>query len=269
MKKILLLLLLLPCLTACEDESDASPVAVYSDFLGKTVLYSNSICEIKIEANSNVGALQKLTVSSFDPERGYVSILDSTISGKSMKCTYYYTVPQLKNDSTVVKLTISAKNTEGDERSLVYSYLNVQRDYPLEETSGITLYSIETDAHPNGFCLSDLRPLMVSLADSAKIDIYTYVDPEDQTVLSREWRTNTDIYFARVNTFDYAGATQKSVTETFAASIGNPRINGLKNDDIILVGRGNQAVGAIKIIQVFDEEGSENDRYLINIKKIR
>lgn len=169
-------------------------------------------------------------------------------------------------------MTISVTNTEGDESNFIYSYLIVQRDYQLEETSGITLYSMETDEHPNGLCLENLRPLMISLADSASIDIYTHMDDQDPSTLAREWRTNTDIYFARVNTFDYAGATQKSVTETFASSIGNPRIKDLKNDDIILVGRGNRAIGAIKIIQVFDEQGSENrplPDYIKRISRIR
>lgn len=260
---------MLPCFTACDDEDDASPVTLFTDFIRTGTLYSNSMYEINLEANSIKGHLSTIDISTFDSERGVVAVWDSTLNGTSFKHTYYYKAPQLKNDSTVIKMTISVTNTEGDESNFIYSYLIVQRDYQLEETSGITLYSMETDEHPNGLCLENLRPLMVSLADSASIDIYTHMDDQDPSTLAREWRTNTDIYFARVNTFDYAGATQKSVTETFASSIGNPRIKDLKNDDIILVGRGNRAIGAIKIIQVFDEQGSENDRYLINIKRIK
>ena len=45
---------------------------------------------------------------------------------------------------------------------------------------------------------------MTSLTDSAKIDLYAYVDEGNSELMTREWRTNTDVFFTRNNNFNYS-----------------------------------------------------------------
>lgn len=252
----------------CTDDEEASPITVFTDLRNNTVVYSNEIYELTVETNSIYGPLDKITITSFDSQRGLTTLLDSTVNKESVSFKYFYRAPMLDIDSTNVKLTFRATNTNGDLQETARTIKVIKRDYLLQETAGITLYSIETDEHPNALCLETLRPIMYSLADSADIDLFIPTETGYQENIPTEWHTNTNIYFAKANNFDYGNATYQSVTETYAATISNPKIKGLKANDIILAGRGNKAVCVIKIIQIFDEPGCENDRYIINIKKI-
>lgn len=252
----------------CTDETDASPITVYTDLKNNTTVYSNEIYELTVDINSIYGPLNKINITSFDSQRGQTVLLDSTINKESVSFKYFYKAPMLDNDSTNVKLTFSATNTNGNSQETSRTIKIIKRDYLLQEISGITIYSVETDEHPNALCLKNFKPIMYSLADSADIDLFIPLNTEYGESIPTEWHTNTNIYFARANNFDYGNATYKSVTETYAATISNPKINGLKANDVILVGRGNKAIGVIKIIQIFDELGTENDRYIINIKRI-
>lgn len=273
-RKILILpLFFLICcsslLSCSEDEVSGDPVFITTDIMGITSVYSNTYQKIKIEISSIDTELSRLAISSYDNLRGNISLLDSALSTKKLSYEYLYKVPMLPRDSVTVTLRIAASDKNGYTQEVSRRLFIIAQDYRLEEVAGITLYTNEIKDHPNGICLEDLRPLTVSMADSAAIDIYTYVDEDHPETLTKEWRSNTDIYFARANQFDYANATNRSVAEAFGNAVANPRISRIEKDDIILVGRGNQAVGAIKVVQLYDEPGSENDRYLINIKKIR
>lgn len=263
-------LTLCPLLASCDDEFDDknAPVFITTDIMGITNVNSNTYKRIKIEVHSSNVELEQLRISSYDDIRGNVGLLDSAVSGRSLYHEYLYKVPMLSHDSVMVNLKIEVSDRNGFAQTLSRRLLVIARDYKLEEVSGITLYTNEIKDHPNGYCLEDMRPLVVSMADSAAIDIYTYVDENASETLTREWCSNTDIYFARANQFDYANATNRSVVEAFGSAVANPRISRIERDDIILVGRGNKAVGVIKVVQFYDEPGVENDRYLINIKKI-
>lgn len=245
------------------------PVFITTDIKGITDVYSNTYKKIKIEISSIDTELRRMEINSYDNLRGNIGLLDSALSSKKLSYEYLYSVPMLQKDSTIVTLNISATDQNGYTQKVSRRLLIIAQDYRLEETAGITLYTDEYKDHPNGICMENLRPIIVSLADSAAIDIYTYTDENNPGTLTKEWRSNTDIYFARANTFDYANATNRTLTETFGSVVANPRISRIEKDDIILVGRGNRALGAIKVVQIYDEDGSENDRYLINIKKIK
>ena len=270
MKQIFSLLILSLLLFSCseDDTNEGTPVFISTDIMGNITVYSNTYKKITVAANSTDSELSKLKITSFDNQRGDVVLLDSAISGTDLRYEFLYHVPMLQRDSTQMKMTFAVSNRNGYTQELVRNMTVVLRDYKLEEVSGITLYAVENGDHANGLNLEYMRPIIVSMSDSADIDLYTYLDEENPEPLSREWRSNTDIYFARANNFDYANATNRSVTETFGSAVANPRINQIQKDDIILVGRGNRALGVIKVAQLYDESGTENDRYIINVKRI-
>ena len=49
----------------------------------------------------------------------------------------------------------------------------------------------------------------------------------------------------------------------------SPTIKQLKADDILLFGIQDEAYGALKIIAVYDEAGTEKDRYVFSLKSIK
>ena len=185
MKKWIFCLLFLPLFCACDDEDDATPVTLYTDARQELRVYGNEYKEIRITSKSNNGNLTRLHISSRDSERGEMTLLDSALNQQELDFTYYYKAPILRKDSASVRLTITTFNAAGNTQSVEVTVRVIQRDYLLEELSAITLYAHETETHPNGYCFADFRPLMTSLTDSAKIDLYAYVDKGNSELMTR------------------------------------------------------------------------------------
>lgn len=140
---------------------------------------------------------------------------------------------------------------------------------PLIERSGYTLYSAHSDGF-DAFSFAGLRTLKRSEADPADVDLYAGESSAGrEDVLSRIWRSGTGVKFAKVNAFDYAGATRSAVASLYANSRCDDFVEELAIDDVILLGRGDRALGVVKIVAIYDEAGASRDRYLFNLKPMQ
>lgn len=86
--------------------------------------------------------------------------------------------------------------------------------------------------------------------------------------MSREWRTNTDVEFVKNNTYDYSSATSQSLNNIFVNSRKSSSVKDLQTGDVVIIGKAGEAWGAFHIVNVIDSEGTNNDYYLINYKKM-
>lgn len=94
--------------------------------------------------------------------------------------------------------------------------------------------------------------------------------------MPRQWGTGTDIVFCKANNFDYASASKASISAIFNNSIRFDSVDNLQPDDIILIGRDTKIegttnlnpLGVIKIIAIYDEDGTNNDRMIFNLKAL-
>lgn len=94
--------------------------------------------------------------------------------------------------------------------------------------------------------------------------------------MPRKWGTCTDIVFCKANNFDYASASKASIQSMFMNSVRLDSVEDLQSDDIILIGRERhdeestilKSLGVIKIIAIYDEEGTVNDRLIFNLKAL-
>ena len=120
----------------------------------------------------------------------------------------------------------------------------------------------------NGLSLQWVEPVIIQSADSTTIDVYDYHQPDtDPDLLSREWRSMTGLRFVRYNDFNFSAATIKYLQDAYLAGNGYSSITNLQVGDIILVGRGIDAIGVFLVQQIYDEEGIDNDRYVLSFKK--
>ena len=86
-------------------------------------------------------------------------------------------------------------------------------------------------------------------------------------MLSRQWRSQSGLQFVRYNDFNFPAATVKYLHDSYLAGNKFSSVSNLNTGDIILVGRGNEAIGVFQIQNIYDEEGYENDRYELTFKK--
>ncbi|MBC8299053.1 MAG: hypothetical protein H8E55_25125, partial [Pelagibacterales bacterium] len=85
-------------------------------------------------------------------------------------------------------------------------------------------------------------------------------------ILSRKWISMSGLSFTKVNEFDYAHATLEGIKTAYNTHLIKEFVDNIETDNIIIAKIENNYV-IIKIMQVIDDAGSENDRYVFNIKQ--
>ena len=259
-----------------DDDYDAVFVEMKSDLSTDSlspykVLYGGFAYRFTLKAHEYKGKnLSRLTINTFDRERGDIQVLDTALSGKDASFEWIYIAPSiLATDTLELTFTVAAYNTTGESCKLSYkNYAIVQKDMRLTAIQGITMYAIEGESKPNGYSFSRQLPIRTSLSEEKDIDIYCDVSEEEPEILTHRWRTKNDIYFIKNNSFDYAGATRRSVMAAFNSSVSYHIVDNISDEDVIIVGNSANAIGVIKIRSVYDEDGSLMDRYYFDFKPV-
>ena len=259
-----ILSLLIFLLEGCVSEDDASKLILSCEFSGDTV-YSREKLRVDILASSVDSRLSRLRISTFDTEVGEVTLKDSLLDAKSIDYSYLYEVPLLESDTVAQEFSIDIEDNTGNSSTYHKKIVLLKKDYLLKELSGITMWQTSDNSRPDGFSLSELSTVITATADSADIDIFAFDDNSGR--LSREWRTNTDVYFVRANSFDYPKATAAGVAAAYSASVGYHSVSNVSDGDILLVGRRGKAEGVVQVLFTVDK-GSES-RYYFNLKPIK
>ena len=270
MRKFLVIsLLLLVTLASCSHD-DENEVFIIVDQPGYTgIVQAGSKVVFDVNATSIEASLRSITVTEQSASLGRNILLDTSVNGKQVEFSFCYHVPELlSDDSAKVNLVFEACNVDG-VKSHMTLVMTVSSGYPLHDASGVTLYSSRS-GNPNGLMLATLQTVYVGADASVNADIYDYLDSAaaDTTSMSLRWNSATDVLFARFNDFNFADASVKTLVDSYRASVHYSTIKDIKAGDIILVGREEQVIGAIQIVEVFDSPGVENDRYILNIKKL-
>ncbi|WP_418983448.1 hypothetical protein [Alistipes sp.] len=269
MKKRMLLLLALPALLGpgCTSEDDASEVTLFVTSSQLTAGGGETIY-FDIQAHTQHETIVRFEITSFDPSSGTRELFTAKPGTQSYVYRYLYQTPNVAVDSTRIELTFRATDNCNFVQEQHINLTVRNNTSLLPEKSGITLWSPRS-GKPDGFSLTTVQPLLCATAAPEEIDIYLYESPDDDPqTLPREWRTQTDVRFAKANSFDYAAATKSSLSAYYAGSQRQNYVRNLTDRDIILVGRGDEAWGAILIVKIFDEEGSADDNYLFNLKML-
>lgn len=265
MKKILLLACIgLLLLSSCKKHKDEDDVIILTKIVNTQEYYNTGdIVTFEVKSFANQGSIAKINISSFSV--GMETLLDSVINAEKANFYFFYNVPSFNDTLQKVKFAFKAICSTGAESIMTENIMVKSYDAPLEELGQFTMYSAMS-GNKDGFSLALLQTVF------SQIDTL-YCDFRDNTVdpggtLRREWIGNNDLLFARFNDFNYTGATKRSVMNAYNDSNKSNIISGISNDDIIFVGNEQRAYGVMKVVAVYDDEGTENDRYCFYLKKI-
>lgn len=253
--------------TACKDEvSDVVILATDTDY--NMYVQSGNRLLIRVRSLSDEYSVDCIRISSVDAEKGSVRLLDTAIGQKRTEFYFMYTVPSyFAADTSALQLLFEAVASNGGTSSMSLLY-KVVGGASLLSYDGLILYSAAS-GRPDGLSLAKAQTLYCETADSASIDIYDYHDTlaTDPMALSREWRSRTGLTFARLNDFDYAGTNQLLLNSAYKASKRYTSLKQIAEGDVIVFGRGEEALGVLQMLIVADEPGSAtNDRYIFNMK---
>ncbi|MBO4281862.1 MAG: hypothetical protein J5873_01530 [Bacteroidales bacterium] len=267
MKKILCLcaLALVFC-SACRDK-EANVLIFASDMEPQAYVQAGQRLLIRVRAYAEETTLSRVLISSIDAETGSRPVKDTSVGSTSSEFYFMYTVPAyFSADTTAMTLQFEVFSVDGKSSKMVLPY-KVVGGGALRSHDGIVMYAMYS-GRPNGFSLASVQTLFCETSDSADIDFYAYHDTlsTDSATLSREWRSRTGLQFARLNDFDYAGANRLMLGNTYKAARRYTSVKELAEGDILLFGRGEEAIGALQLLMVVDEAGTANDRYVFNMK---
>ena len=271
------ILLLSTCLggllASCGDLTAENPQPVYTTLATDESVYdAGTVIELKLGASAMNGQnLKSFHIESFDSERGNVFVKDSVLSNhvSRLNCSIAYRLPFFNTDSLSLRFTANVFDVNGSSQNASTNIRVASSDRLLSELSGITLYVSEGENRPNGYSFSRNLPIRVSLSDSADIDFQTVLNEASDGTLLRKWTTNTNLYFVKSNSFNYAKASYLNVVSAYKASVGYHVVDNIQNDDIIIIGNDSEPLAIVKVVNVFDEEGVVNDRFLINMKLVK
>ncbi|MDR1459966.1 MAG: hypothetical protein LBI60_07105 [Bacteroidales bacterium] len=267
MKRIFFLCIVILLFCGCDKDKVSKVVIIISSEDSFSDLKSGDKVLFRIHSFANEDVIKNITVTSSDVQYGMTTVFDTLINGEKFDYNYLYTVPDYA-DSTTVRLIFEAFASDNTSSSMSAMLRVKSNNTLLPSFDGIIMYAAHSN-NKNGFNVSDLQTLYCETTDPSRIDIYDYSDSlMSDTVLSREWRSETGLLFARFNDFNFATATKSGVVTAFEYAAKYTSIKNLTNGDVILLGKENTAVGVIQVIAIYDDDGSANDRYVFNFKKI-
>lgn len=267
MKKILwMLALVATTLSACMTEEDADNVVLFATPSATEVLGGQKIYfDILAETRNTTLALFK--VESFDNISGQKELFSTEPATQRWQYRYVYDVPNIAVESLDIELIFTAVDNLGNRQTISRTIHVTTTAAELTELTGVALYS-PLSGKDDAFSFRLLQRVNSSKAEDADVDIYVDADELSPETLARSWGSKTGLRFAKVNSFNYAAASRQSLEVVYANTVTKTNITDLDIDDIILVGYDSKAVAAVRIVNIYDAEGSEYDRYDISIKCI-
>ena len=272
MKKILLTcfsLILIISIYSCRKEN-VNPVLILFPNELQIEVTSGQVISFKIEARSDNNELSRLTITSKRDNAFTTTAFDSLVSGKSLKYTYEM---QVANSTGPYSLLLTFRITDNDgNTSELLRVLNVTAGaVTLTETSGHTFYSKASGTHPEyAFDLKNKIPVIGTI-DSIFRDLQDNPQFANSDTLSRSWKSPANGRFVRFPGYDYANATDQSLINAYNSGIPFDLINQITVGEIILTKLGSQPdsipiYAVIKIMEVSDGPGADNDKYVFNMK---
>ena len=248
------------------DEDPVSPSVVVTPNTFVQSINLDDVIEYSIEGIVGDAELSLLVIST-QPEGGVTSVVsEEELSGISSNSIYTF---ELEND-TIAEWNVIFTITDTEGRTGQTSRLAEVNDDPIMvESTGHEIYSNFSIENTNGFNITGLEPLvMASLADSTGVDLAQFDATDDETQ-ENSLGAYSGIKFTRNNLFNYGSARQSFAGITYDAGEQSVTISDLQIDDILITRYDtlNMLHAVIKIINIQDMPGTEEDRIIFNLKK--
>jgi hypothetical protein len=244
-----------------EEKKELSDVAIIiKPTQSDTVtLSSGDKVRYTIDLHTTHQRVGRLAISSFDPVRGKVHIVDTLFNSKVSTYYFDYTAPAVNRDSLSVTLTFEAWDDQNNQCSTTRTLLVRNASHLIDEKTGIVLRAAESGM-PDA--LSFANPSQTfswkNSPDSVRADVYLVADASFARL---SLHSNTKAKLVRINSFDYPAATAVSVQAVYESSLRSDWVDDLRTNDIILVGHEARAEGVLRIVNII-REGDSNERCL-------
>ena len=264
-----LLVGILGAIISCDPQQTESPILVFLSPEAATIeANSNDHVFITIESRSQSGQRLRLQIETVDVLYGVRPVFDSTFGFKNIYYLFDFVVPAYP-DSTGSLLVFKLSNDVGNQIQIAKRLFINKGASSVKEASGNVTYSTLSNK-PSGYSLPMLTPVYLADSLTKSIDLIDASGKNEQAngTLSRTWLSRTNLLFVKFNGFNYPDANAITISNSYKSGIKLSRATDLKDGDVLIVGRGSKALGAIQVISITDLSGVENDKYVFSIKRL-
>lgn len=229
----------------------------------------NKVIAFNIKAEADF-PLVRFIIHYTESGTAKVTLLDSTISPpiKKFNHSFEFTIPETWAGKSVT-LVFNAYDQEGNmgtsARSIVVAPVT-NTPKLLTETTGHYFYSTHSGEF-DAFDIETATPQLILTALPHLRDVQDYDTIPNDSIMQRSWSSASGSQFVRFNGFDYANATDVSTADAYNAGTKQQIINNIQVNDIIIVKTPGK-YGVIRVTNIFDVAGVENDRYEFNLKRL-
>ena len=272
---ILFLSLVVPFISSCYSEKDASDIVVYVKNEIPDTLVSGKYVPLEIFAITPNEYIKEVRISTFDSDNGENLNYSVAPNTKEYQFEYSYQVPLVSSRNSEIKIYVDAFDNLGNQDRFVLK-CRVQGAY-LKEYTGLELYNPLTENNDglNTGSKKTIRKATLDAEDEAvSFWLRQFTDEEKQLSpenMPLEWNTSADssmVTFARSNSFNYTEATTFTLEAAYSSMKVDNYVSQIKQGDIILVGVGKKAWGVIQVLYIIDGTGVDDDRMIINLKTV-
>lgn len=274
MKRLLTLLSFAVVMTGCMHNEDDATTVIVTATPSSYIVKSGDKVYIDIYASTLNEALKEVSVTTFDSEYGMADIETILPSAKTYKGRVVWEIPSMTNDTTLIEVNVTASDTKEVSNSHTITLKAAGGSSSLlPERSGITIWS-PASGKQDAFSFTTLQTLYSSETEECDL---IFLPTEEIDALPKNWSTKTDIVFCKANNFDYTSATWSNIQEVFKSSLRTKIVEDIAIDDVIFVGREKTTedgsyilttLGVIKIMAMYDEDGTATDRIVFNLKTL-
>lgn len=232
-------------LTSCQNEDDATPISVwYDDTEMPAELNSGDQLHVKASLYTGNGATIKSYKVVFDDYRNPVVLKTEELNGAAQYLIDFYAeVPYIAQEQAKCRITTQVEGMQGF-KSIISRELLVHG--ALKDYSGFKLYASGSGRN-NGFLLSDLS-ITYKKEETDSLDVYFSHEGGKEC-----WRTSSDVIdFVRANNYNFAKATINNLAQTYESSTREKVVEGIKAEDIIIVGFNKKAWGVFSCLAYDD-----------------
>jgi len=219
-----------------------------------------------IEIDGKDATLQDFIITQQEQINGIQTLFDSAINTSLFDYSFVYEVPVFE-DSTLISLVFKVTNDQTENITLTRRIRVLGDNTLLEESTGHVMFSALSGNY-SAFNLDLLQPLSVNDNSDSLLHFADHsVDSVHFNTLSREWYSPAGFHFVQFNGFSYPEATMSMLQNAYTYGIKLSSVDELENDNILLIGQGEEALAVLYLVQVIDSDSTLNDKYLFNLKK--
>lgn len=265
MRRLFAFLFLATALLSCKKQSELLLYVKTVDVDWKNSYFEgDKPVRINVVAESQSSVVTRIVLEAYLPEGDFVTICDSMLASpvRKLNMDIPYRTPRFPDTTNIdILTTIWTQNGETARFSIMLIVLPTYTEVASYESK--TIYSAASHG-ASAFSWETFEPFYPDSLIDPGVSFYDVIS-DDTVTLSRTW-TSTTLLFSRFEGFNFADATLESIEQAFLNSSPSNRIRNIHDDDVILIGTPEHALGAIKVILVSDMEGVEQDRYIFSVK---